>query len=57
MNKNKLRALCLKISQKSGLNYNSIQTYYFLERIIKQIADSDFSYDFIFKGGFCYQIL
>lgn len=52
MNKNKLRALCLKISQKSGLSYNSIQTYYFLERIIKQIADSDFSSDFIFKGGF-----
>ncbi len=52
MNKNKLRALCLKISKKSGLSYNSIQTYYFLERIIKQIADSDFSYDFIFKGRF-----
>ena len=52
MNKNKLRALCLKVSQKSGLSYNSIQTYYFLERILKQIADSDFSSDFIFKGGF-----
>lgn len=52
MNKNKLRTLCLKISQKSGLSYNSIQTYYFLERILKQIADSDFSSDFIFKGGF-----
>lgn len=48
MNKNKLRTLCLKISQKSGLSYNSIQTYYFLERILKQIADSDFSSDFIF---------
>ncbi len=52
MNKNKLRAICLKVSQKSGLSYNSIQTYYFLERILKQIADSDFSSDFIFKGGF-----
>lgn len=52
MNKNKLRALCLQVSQKSGLSYNSIQTYYFLERILKQIADSDFSSDFIFKGGF-----
>lgn len=52
MNKNKLRALCLQVSQKSGLSYNSIQTYYFLERILKQIADSDFSSNFIFKGGF-----
>lgn len=52
MNKNKLKTLCLKISQKSGLSYNSIQTYYFLERILKQIADSNFSSDFIFKGGF-----
>lgn len=52
MNKNKLRAICLQVSQKSGLSYNSIQTYYFLERILKQIADSDFSSDFIFKGGF-----
>ena len=52
MNKNKLRALCLQVSQKSGLSYNSIQTYYFLEKILKQIADSDFSSDFIFKGGF-----
>lgn len=37
MNKDKLKALCHKLSKESGLPFNMIQTHYFLERILEQI--------------------
>ncbi len=52
MNKNKLRAQCQKLSNKTGLSFNSIQTHYFLETILEKIANSDEKENFIFKGGF-----
>ena len=52
MNKNKLRAICQKLSKETGLSFNAIQTHYFLESILEKIASSDESENFIFKGGF-----
>ncbi len=37
MNKAKLTALCHKISKQTGLTFNSVMTYYFLEIILKKI--------------------
>lgn len=36
MNKAKLTALCHKISKQTGLTFNSVMTYYFLEIILKK---------------------
>ena len=44
MNKAKLTALCHKISKQTGLTFNSVMTYYFLE--------SYYADHYIFKGGF-----
>lgn len=52
MNKDKLRVMCQKLSKETGLSFNIIQTHYFLESILKKIADSDEKGNFIFKGGF-----
>ncbi len=52
MNKAKLRAKCQNISKETGLSFNAIQTHYFLESILREIADSDENENFIFKGGF-----
>ena len=52
MNKDKLRAICQKLSKETGLSFNAIQTHYFLESILEKIADSDENENFIFKGGF-----
>lgn len=52
MNKDKLKALCHKLSKESGLPFNMIQTHYFLERILEQISSSSECENFIFKGGF-----
>ncbi len=52
MNKDKLRAMCHKLSEETGLSFNAIQTHYFLESILEKIADSDEKENFIFKGGF-----
>ncbi|MBW0602786.1 nucleotidyl transferase AbiEii/AbiGii toxin family protein [Mycoplasma anatis] len=52
MNKNKLRAICLKVATKSGLNYNSVLVYFFLESILYKISKSIYKKNFIFKGGF-----
>ena len=50
MNKDKLKALCHKLSKESGLPFNMIQTHYFLERILEQISSSSECENFIFKG-------
>ncbi len=50
MNKDKLRALCHKISKETELSFNSVQTYYFLEKILEKIASSEECDNFVFKG-------
>ena len=52
MNKAKLTALCHKVSKEVGLSFNSVMLYYFLESILKKLARSKYSEQFIFKGGF-----
>ena len=47
MNKDKLKALCHKLSKESGLPFNMIQTHYFLERILEQISSSSECENFI----------
>ncbi|KHD43874.1 nucleotidyl transferase AbiEii/AbiGii toxin family protein [Streptococcus hongkongensis] len=52
MNKAKLTTLCHKISRQTGLTFNSVMTYYFLEQILKKLSQSPYSDHYIFKGGF-----
>lgn len=52
MNKAKLTALCYKISKQTGLTFNSVMTYYFLEIILKKLSQSSYADHYIFKGGF-----
>ena len=52
MNKAKLTALCHKISKQTGLTFNSVMTYYFIENILKKISQSYYADHYIFKGGF-----
>lgn len=52
MNKAKLILLCHKISKQTGLTFNSVMTYYFLEMILKKLSQSSYSRHYIFKGGF-----
>lgn len=52
MNKAKLTALCHKMSAKTGLTFNSVMTYYFLEVILKRLSQSHYSNHYVFKGGF-----
>lgn len=52
MNKAKLTALCHKISKQTGLTFNSVMTYYFLEFILKKLSQSYYADHYIFKGGF-----
>ncbi|MBR7927491.1 nucleotidyl transferase AbiEii/AbiGii toxin family protein [Aerococcaceae bacterium zg-ZUI334] len=52
MNKAKLISLCHKISKRTGLTFNSVMIYYFLEVILKKLSLSDYSSHYIFKGGF-----
>ncbi len=52
MNKDRLRAICQKLSKETGLSFNAVQTHYFLESILEKISVSEESENFIFKGGF-----
>ena len=52
MNKAKLTALCHKVSKEVGLSFNAVMLYYFLESILKKLAESRYKESFIFKGGF-----
>ena len=52
MNKVKLTALCHKIAKQTGLTFNSIMTFYFLEVILKKLSKSSYANHYIFKGGF-----
>lgn len=52
MNKDNLTQLCHTISKETGLTFNSVMTYYFLENILKKLSISRYKDNFIFKGGF-----
>ena len=52
MNKAKLTALCHRVSKEKGLTFNAVLVYYFLEEILKQLGNSDYKNNYIFKGGF-----
>lgn len=43
--------MCLKVVNETGLPYNTVQAYYFMEKILQMIADKG-DMNFIFKGGF-----
>jgi len=52
MNKAKLTGLCHKISKETGLTFNSVMLYYFLENILKKLAQGTYGENLVFKGGF-----
>lgn len=52
MNKNKLTSICHNLCEKTGVPFNSIMVYYFLESILKRLAKSSYNENIIFKGGF-----
>lgn len=52
MTKGKLTSLCHTISKDTGLTFNSVLLYYFLESILKKLAQGTYGEHFIFKGGF-----
>lgn len=52
MNKNKVTAMCHKVSAETGLTFNSVMTYYFLESVLSKLSNSEYNDKFIFKGGY-----
>jgi predicted nucleotidyltransferase component of viral defense system len=52
MNKDKLTAICHKVRDKTGLPFNSVLIYFFMEIILKRLAESKYGEKFVFKGGF-----
>lgn len=52
MNKTRLTDLCHRISDETGLNFNSVLTYYFLEMFLSKLSKSIYNKNFIFKGGY-----
>ncbi len=52
MNKDKLNSIVRKVSKDTGIVYNSVLAYYFMEDILLRISKSDYKNNFIFKGGF-----
>lgn len=52
MNKGKLTVLCHKISKDKGIPFNTVLTYYFLESVLRCLANSRHSDHFVFKAGF-----
>lgn len=52
MNKSKLTSLCPTISERTGLSFNAVMTYYFMENILRRLAHSEIGRHLVFKGGF-----
>lgn len=52
MNKAKLTAICHNISKESGLPFNSVMLYYFLESILKKLAQSKYHENLFLKEVF-----
>ena len=38
MNKDKVTAMCHKVSAETGLAFNSVMTYYFLESVLSKLS-------------------
>lgn len=43
--------MCLQVVSETGLPYNTVQAYYFMEKVLKMISDKG-DKNFVFKGGF-----
>ena len=52
MNKTRLTTLCHTVSKETGLTFNSVMLYYFLESLLKKLSKGKYSENYIFKGGF-----
>ena len=52
MNKAGLTALCHTISKDTGLTFNSVMLYYFLENILRKLVQGKYGETLVFKGGF-----
>jgi len=52
MNKAGLTALCHTISKDTGLTFNSVMLYYFLENILRKLVQGKYEENLVFKGGF-----
>ncbi len=52
MNKAGLTALCHTISKDTGLAFNSVMLYYFLENILRKLVQGKYGETLVFKGGF-----
>ena len=48
MNKDKITAMCRKVSNETGLTFNSVMTYYFLESVLRKLSISKYNDKFIF---------
>ena len=52
MSKAKVTDICHKISKSSGLSFNIVMVYFFLESVLFRLAKSEYREFFVFKGGF-----
>lgn len=52
MNKNKLTSLIHKVANRSNLPFNLVLTHFFLDVVLKRLACSEYSKNFVYKGGF-----
>ncbi len=52
MNKASVTAICHRVSLKTGLPFNTVLVYYFLESVLARFASSELGKHFVFKGGF-----
>lgn len=52
MNKAGLTALFHTISKDTGLTFNSVMLYYFLENILRKLVQGKYGETLVFKGGF-----
>lgn len=52
MNKNKLNSMVHRVSEETGIVYNSVLAYYFMEDVLTKISESNYKENYIFKGGF-----
>ena len=43
MNKDKITAMCRKVSNETGLTFNSVMTYYFLESVLRKLSISKYN--------------
>lgn len=49
MNKDKITAMCRKVSNETGLTFNSVMTYYFLESVLRKLSISKYNPELFIK--------